>query len=239
MNPPLTFPSRWLIKAMILGCLMMLGFQPVRAEKTGEARSGPLLRIVCVSSLTENQELVLASRDDQGGWHEHAPVKLRASFITEWLPAATGKLHLAERGAEGLVSKCSFTYPEGARRAIAVLLPDVAKQQYRADVIDPAKLSFAKGSTLVVNYSPKPGVVMLGTRRADAKPGARLVVKPAAGPDGMFRMLAGYQNEARELVPCYDRYVPINTESRDFLMLFPDPVVGLRVYSLAEFGPFE
>ena len=195
--------------------------------------------MICVSSLEENQELVLASKDEEGNWREYGSVKLRSTFISDWLPAATGPLHLATRGAEGLVSKCTFKYPEGTRRAILVLLPDVAKQRYQGDVIDPTKLDFAKGSTLLVNYSSTPGIAALGTNRGNAKPGERVVMKPKPGADGMYRMLVAYQDPKGALVPCYDRYIPHNVDSRDFLLLFPDPVAGLKVFSLSEFGPFE
>lgn len=236
MNFPLPIhPRRWFPALMLVSVITFAQ----AAEEPADDKAGPKLRMICVSSLEENQELVLASKDTEGKWSEYAEVKLRSSFISDWLPAATGTLHLATRSAEGLVSKCTFKYPEGARRAILVLLPDVAKQRYQGDVIDPAKLTFAKGSTLLVNYSSTPGVAMLGTHRGSAKPGERVVMKPKPGDDGMYRMLVAYQDAKGELVPCYDRYIPHNEKSRDFLLLFPDPVAGLRVFSLAEFGPFE
>ena len=210
------------------------------AETPEKSKGGPMLRIVCVSSLAEKQDLVVASRNEAGEWKEFEPVTVRSSFVTDWLPCAEGPLYLAERGSDGqLAPKCSFTYPASARRAILVLLPDVKNGQYLGDIIDPAKLVFAKGSTLVVNYSDLPGVVLLGSRKAEVKQGGRAVVTPEAGADGMYRMLAAYQNKQGELVPCHDRYVSANQETRDLLLLFPDPTLGLRVYSLSEFGPFD
>lgn len=239
MHHPFPTRRRFFLHLILIIAATFIAPHPAFAQTDEKAKKGPTLRIVCVSCLTEDQELVLASRDEKGNWHEYGTVKLRSSFLTEWLPAATGGLHLAVRGPDGLVSKCAFTYPEGAPRAIVVLLPDTAKQIYRADVIDPAKLAFAKGSTLLVNYSSMIGVVMLGKNRGEAKSGQRQIMKPAPGPDGMFRMLVAYQGEDGKLVPCYDRYVPNNPEARDFLLLFPDPTMGLRVYSLSEFGPFD
>jgi hypothetical protein len=197
------------------------------------------LRILCVSSLKESEELILASQDENGAWHEFSTIKLRSSFITDWLPAATGQLHLAVKTGDAFTSKCRFTYPEGASKPVVVLLPDVQKQVYLADVIDPSKLQFAKGSTLLINYSPLPGAVMLGTQRLTVKPGERIVSKPVAEANGMFRMLVAYADKSQKIIPCYDRYLPVNPEARDFLLLFPDPANGLRVYDLAEFGPFE
>ena len=55
----------------------------------------------------------------------------------------------------------------------------------------------------------------------------------------MYRMLAAYSGENKELIPCYDRYIPINKDARDILFLLPDPTLGLKVFSLSEFGPFD
>jgi hypothetical protein len=100
-------------------------------------------------------------------------------------------------------------------------------------------MAFSRGSALLVNYSPLTGAVRFGTRQVAVESGKRLVVTPVPEANGMFRMLVGYYDEAKEPVTCYDRYIPHNAESRDLLLLFPDTAVGLRVYSLAEFGPFE
>ncbi len=208
-------------------------------EKADGKKPAQALRILCVSSLKDAEDLVLASQDDKGAWHEYSTIKLRSSFVTDWLPAASGPLHLAVKTGDTLTSKCRFTYPEGASKAVVVLLPDVQKQVYLADVIDPSKLQFAKGSTLLINYSPLLGAVMLGTQRVTVKPGERIVTKPIAEANGMFRMLVAYADESQKIVPCYDRYLSLNPEAREFLLLFPDPTTGLRVYSLSEFGPYE
>ena len=55
----------------------------------------------------------------------------------------------------------------------------------------------------------------------------------------MFRMLAAYETAEKKTVVCYDRYVPFNEHSRDILFLFSDKKLGIRVFSLAEFGPYE
>jgi hypothetical protein len=132
-----------------------------------------------------------------------------------------------------------FTYPAETRRLLAVLLPDPAKKVYKVDVVDPGKLNFSKGSALLVNYSRLPGAVILGSLKTTIKPGGRKVVKPVPEENGMYRMLVAYSGGDKNLVPCYDRYVSSNPEARDTIFLLPDPVMGLKVFSLSEFGPFE
>lgn len=223
------------LAALFLGAFALSAAEP----KSGEPDGKPLLRIVCVTSLEDNQEIVIASRDDKENWHEHGEATLRSSFISDWLPARGGELHLALRGGAGLRSICRFTYPSAARRAIAVLLPDPAKRTYSADVIDPVQMKFTKGLTLLVNYSPLPGAVVLGGFKTKIKPGERMLVRPRPEENGMYRMMAAYTNAEKELVPCFDRYVSSNRETRDIVFLLPDPTLGLKVFSLSEFGPFE
>ena len=179
------------ISAILLGSLTLAVAQADQAPP-GKKESKPQLRIICVASLSEDQETILASRDDEGNWQEHGAFELRSSFIT-----------------------------------------------YSADVIDPGKLNFIKGSTLVVNYSALPGAVVLGAARTSIKSGERLILKPKPDANGMYRMMAAYSDSNKELVPCYDRYVSSNEEARDIILLLPDPTLGLKVFSLSEFGPFN
>lgn len=236
----LGYPSRPLLKFAVLffGLLVpALGQETSANPKEREAK--PQLRFICVSSLTEDQEVILASRDEKGAWQEYSTIRLRSSLITAWLPAHTGELHLALRAGGELQSICHFTYPDGSKRALTVLLPDPVKKTYSADVIDPAKLKFVKGSALVVNYSSMNGLVMLGATKIQVKPGERSVVKPSPEANGMYRMLVAYADEKKQLVPCYDRYIADNDDARDIIFLLPDPTLGLKVFSLSEFGPFE
>ncbi len=182
---------------------------------------------------------MLASRGDAGQWHEHASLTLRSALISGWLPAGGGELHLARRDPARLRSICSFTFPADARRALVVLIPDAVTKGYRADVVDPAKLKFVKGSTLLVNYSSLDGAVVLGSFRTRVKPGERKILKPEPEPNGMYRIMAADAADNKELVPCYDRYVSSNRDARDVLFLLPDSTPGLRVFSLSEFGPFD
>lgn len=226
------------ISAILLGLLTFAVAQTDPAP-SAKKESKPQLRVICVSSLSEDQETILASRDEEGNWQELGSFKLRSSFISGWMPANPGELHLALRGAGGLKSICRFTYPDGATRALVVLLPNPVKKGYSADVINPGKLKFTKGSTLMVNYSSIHGAVVLGSVKTRIKPGERLIVKPKPDANGMYRMMAAYSDTKNELVPCYDRYVSSNQEARDIILLLPDPAAGLKVFSLSEFGPFE
>jgi hypothetical protein len=55
----------------------------------------------------------------------------------------------------------------------------------------------------------------------------------------MYRLLVAYQDAANKPVPCYDRYLHGNPDSRDMLFLFPDNQNGLRVFSLPMFGELD
>lgn len=200
---------------------------------------GPQLRLIIVSCLEDQGPLKLMSKNDDGEWREHAEFKPRPSFITDWMPVPAGRLHLTVPGADGPQSVGGMTYPADTRRAIAVIFYDSGKTRYRADVIDPAKAGFRKGSTLVANYSSRVGAVSLGGGLMRVNPGGRRVLKPKAEENGMYRMLASYARKNEKPVLCYDRYVAANPEAREILLLLPDKTLGLGVFRLSEFGPFE
>ncbi len=231
------FPSRPSLKSAVLffGLLLPAMGQDSDANPKERERE-PRLRFICVSSLGKEQEVVLASRDDKGDWLEHGTVELRPAFITEWMPARDGKLHLALRDEGTLKSICQFDYPASARRALVVLIADPQRKIYRADVIDPEKMGFAKGSVLIINFTSKAGMVVLGSRKVQVSSGQRVVAKPALEDNGMYRMMVAYLDSDRKTVPCYDRYVPGSPDARDMIFLFPDPTLGLQVFSLPLFG---
>lgn len=237
------FPSRQLLMAcciplmswVLLPVALAAESNPAGKEKSNE----PMVRFLCVNSLSDSEDVIVASKSPDDEWIEHGTVPLRSSFITPWTKAAPGRMHLTRRKGEGLVSIGSFKIPENTRRSIVVLLPDTAKDVYKADFIDPKEFGFKKGMALVTNYSKVSALVMMGSKRTEVKPGKRVAARAVAGEDGMYRMVVGYQDETKELVPCYDRYISANPDARDILLLFPDATTGLRVYSLSEFGPFE
>lgn len=217
--------------------LPALGQQP--DAKAEEKKKQPHIRFICVAALKEDQEFILASRNEEGKWQELGPVQLRSSFITNWFPAQPGELHLTVREADTLKSICTFSYPANCRRAMAVLLPDPSKNSYRADVLDPEKMSFRKGSVLAVNFSKTNGFMLLGTKSITIPAGQRVVAEPALEANGMYRLMVAYQGADKKPMTCYDRYIPGNPDSRDMLFLFSDPTVGLKVFSLPMFGELD
>lgn len=227
-----------LLPALLVSLLVPAGGQQEPATKEAK-KNQPKLRLICVSALEAEHEVKIASRDDKGEWLEIGKTNVRPSFVSDWLPAKTGELHLTIPGTNGLQSLGKFTYPEGTRRALVVLIADPAKKAYQAVVYDPEKLDFAKGSILIINFSSRPGMVVLGEKKITVGSGAQSVVKPAEEKNGMYRMLVAYEDENKKPVPCYDRYVQGNPDSRDLLFLIPDAALGLKAFSLPIFGSFD
>ena len=209
---------------------------PAKAE---EKKNKPHLRLICVAAIKEDQEVILASRDEAGQWTELGTSQIRSSFITEWIPAQAGELHVAVREQGALRSLGKFTYPAECRRAMAVLLPAADKASYSAFAVDPEKLSFTKGSVLAVNFSKQNGYLLLGSTKVTVASGQRVVAKPTPEENGMYRFMVAYQNEENQAVTCYDRYLPASPDSRDLIFLFPDPVQGLKVMNLPMFGDLD
>jgi hypothetical protein len=233
------FPVPPFLKLAVLffGLLLpALAQEPAATPNEEDAK--PQLRFICISSLADEQEVVLASKDDKGEWLELGKVKLRSSFITEGVPAKSGELHLALR-EEGTLKSIGKFNLGAARRALVVLIADPPKKSYMASVIDPEKLAFSKGSVLVINFSSLPGMVLLGSKKLAVNPGQREVAKPTLESNGMYRMLVAFLDPNKQTVPCYDRYIPGNPNSRDLLFLLPDPTHGLKVFSLPVFGEME
>jgi hypothetical protein len=231
------------ITAIVTTAVLLAFSQPARCQEAGvqdkDEKKQTLVRLLCVSSLADNQKVVLATKDEKGEWKELFETELRSPFVSGWLPAKPGRLFLTVREPEGLKEIAAFNYPAGTRRAVVVLLPVPEKGSYLTQVFDPAGLGFVKGTTLVVNYSSLNGAVALGSLKAVLKPAENKVLKAVPEPNGMFRMVAAYETPEKKTVVCYDRYVPVNEHSRDILFLLPDKTLGIRVFSLAEFGPYE
>lgn len=205
-----------------------------------DAAKGQAIRLVCVMSLEkEETTYTLVSENEDGAWTEHGEVKLRDSFISDWIPCPSAAVQLAERQGDRFRPVAKIAIPTGSKQSLVILLPDPANHVYRADVFSPEKFRFRKGSTMAINYSNRPSTVMLGKRRGDIAPGKRKVLDPQPDERGMFRMLAAYKDASGKLIPCYDRFVSHTEEARELLLLLPDPTLGLKVFSLPEFGPFE
>jgi|GEM_PF-1742551 len=212
---------------------------PAPAAKPEEKKNKPHVRLICVSALKEDQDVILATKDETGKWTELGKAKIRSAFITEWIPVPAGEVHLAVKDQDTLKSIGKFTFPSECRRAMAVLLPAPDKTSYSAFTVDPEKLSFAKGSVLAVNFSKQTGYLLLGTTKVTVGSGQRVVTKPTPEENGMYRFMVAYQDQENQPVTCYDRYLPVSKDSRDLLFLFPDPVQGLKVMNLPMFGDLD
>lgn len=230
----------------LVGCFALLFAAitpPAHAQqaetKAEEKKNIPQVRLICVSAIAEDQEVTVASRDETGQWKELGSAQIRSSFITDWIPAQAGELHLAVKDKDTLRSLGKFTFPADCRRALVVLLPAADKTSYSSFVVDPEKLAFSKGSVLAVNFSKQNGYLLLGTTKVTVGSGQRVVAKPTPEENGMYRFMVAYQDQENRPVACYDRYLPVSTDSRDLLFLFPDPVQGLKVMSLPLFGDLD
>lgn len=223
----------------LFGALMLpvLGQDP--DTRAGDKKKQPHVRFICVSAIAEDQKVILASRNEVGKWQELESVVLRSSFITEWMPAKPGELHLTVREGDTLKSIARFTYPADCRRAMAVLLSNPGKKIFDTFVVDPEKSGLSKGSVLTVNLSKQTGMLLLGTTKVSVPSGQRVIVKPTLEVNGMYRMLVAYQDAEKKPIPCYDRYHPGNPDSRDMLFLLPDKKVGLKVFNLPIFGELD
>jgi hypothetical protein len=231
---------------ILLACAALAFAPPLSAQSDpaaaapGQAKdTAPKVRLVFLSSLVNDDALVLASPGKDGEWTEHAELKARPSFITEWFAVRTGEVHLTRRTPDGLVSKGRLDVPAGAGTLLVIIMPDETRQIYRSKVIDPSKNGFARGSCLLMNISDKNAMVILGETRLTVGAGATVVSKAAPEANGMYRMLVGYKDAKDELVVCYDRYVAGDAKAREFLFLLPDENLGLRVLSLPEFGDID
>ncbi len=234
------FPSRsFLTFVAFCAALLTPATAQSSASKHKKEKSKPQLRLVCATALAEDQDVILASRDKDGKWLELGTANLRSSFVSDWLPASIGELHLALREKTELKSICQFQYPEDAKNALVTLIANPEKSAFEAKVIDPAKIEFLVATTLIVNFSTHTGVVQLGTVEQKIEAGQQVVAKPTIEENGMFQMQVSYLDADGKLQPRFDRYVSGKPDSRSILFLIPDPEHNLRTLSLPLFGKLE
>lgn len=207
--------------------------------RDGAPKADPRLRFICVSSLEEDQQVVLASRNAAKEWQELGAVELRNSNITDWMPAKLGELHLALKDGKNLKSICSFTCPDTIRSALVVLTADAEKGEYEARVLDSETAGFVKGSLLILNMSEIPGLVQLGPDEHKIEAGQQLVAKPTLEETGMYRLMASRFDENGKPVLCHDRYVSGKADTRGIVFLLPHESRGFRVFSMPLFGPLD
>ena len=237
--------AHWLPSRSLLtfSTLFLAFLSPALGQKSGSRSDGkkinPQLRLICATSLAEEQEIVLASSDEKGALVELGTAALRPSLVSDWLPAKAGDLHLALREEKTLKSIGRFEYPADTTRALVVLMANVEKNTYEATVVDPEKSGFIKGSVLIMNFSPHNGSVLLGSTANQLEPGKQVLAKPTLDGNGMYPVVVSYLDANANTVPCYDRLVSGNPNSRNILLLLPDTTVGLRVLSLTIFGELK
>lgn len=201
-----------------------------------DEKNKPQVKLICVTALPGEKPVTLAVKDKEDKWIELSRTEIRSSFVTDWLPAQAGPIFLTIKQGDTFRTIGQFQYPAGAKQILVVLLADQEKNIYRASVTNPEELSFRKGSLLIVNFSQTNAVVLLGSKKVTVNAGQKQVAEPALDEKGMYRKVVAYLDADKNPVPCYDRFVPGSSESRDLLFLFPDPTAGLRVFSLPMFG---
>lgn len=232
---------RYLIVALLLSigiCHSQTAPAPATPEKKKEESAK--VRILCVKGLVEGEEeLMLATKADDGKWKELGKFTLRSPLITDWLPVPEGLTYMVRKKGEQMSPLGSFEMKNGLKRAVIVLLPDQKNNVYRVQLIDPANLGFQKGKALVINYGNLQAVVKIGGSTKTLPPGQQMVEKIEADADGMFALMIGHVDNDKKIVVCYDHKVSLNPDTRKFILLFPDADTGLRAMSLSEFGPFE
>jgi hypothetical protein len=226
-------PVRLIALATALaGALALPAFASRNDEK-------PQMRIVCLTSLEENQAVALASRDENGKFKNLGDLELRSDLVTDWLPAQTGELHLVIRENGELKSLGHFTYPQNASRVVVVLYGETEKKCYRSVVLNPQEAKFDKGAVLICNLSQKAASVALGDKEVKVEIGQNVVARPLLDEQGMYRLTVSILQGEEEPKLWYDRQVAGNPNSRDLLFMLPDGPDGVKVQSLPVFGDFD
>jgi hypothetical protein len=222
------------VAAVSIGLLL-----PSFGKKPGKKEEEPSLRIVCVSTIAEDQEVVLATKDEDGKLKEHATTQLRSSSITDKLPAMAGDLHLALKEDKGLKSLCQFTCPAGASRLLVVLRTNAANDAYEAHVVNLNEAGFEKSTMLMVNFSTSAALVQLGADEHKLEAGQQMVAKQTPGESDKYRLQAFRLEPDGKSVLCYDRFFSSNPNTRGMLFLLPDKSRGIKVFTLPIFGDFD
>ena len=219
--------------------VLAFGQQGAMAQADEGNKSKQLIRLIFLSCPKDTGELKLVSKNEDETWVVHHELKPRSPFISDWIEVPAGSLFLAEQHNEKTSSVGVITLRPGIPRAIALLKPSGKGRTYTVEILDPSKLDFKQGTTLVANFSQRTTGVTLGTNKLSLKPGECKVMEPAAESNGMYRAMVGYiDDEGRQLLT-YDRYVKRSDQGRQFLLLMPDELQGLRVFPLVDFGSFD
>lgn len=215
--------------------------EPQTEAPPEKKEKGAMVRIVCVQSLSgdKDEDITLAQKTEDGKWTESGDLTLRSPGITDWVRVPFGSSHLVRKGAEEPVSLGLFTISPDMKGAILILIPDLVKQTYRLQVIDPAKLEFRKGKALIMNYSKIPAALNMGKETKSVAPGQQLVETITTDGDGMYPLRIGYPDKDKKIVLFYDRRASSHPNTRTYILLFPDATTGLRAMTFTEFGTLE
>lgn len=222
-----------------LAVFFALVFSFAMAESPDEVINKNQIRIVCVSAVNEEQEVILAVRDAEKEWRELGTTKLRSLLVTDWLPAGEGEVHLAVREGLTLKSIGHFTCPADSNRSLVVLIADPQTKTYNTHLVDFGESKFVKGTFFVFNFSPQNASVFLGPNEEKIEAGQQALVKPTLEENGMFRMQVTYPGESGKSEACYDRYISGKQDSRKMLFLLPNEKSGLRVISMSIFSDLD
>lgn len=196
------------------------------------------VRVICPTPPADQQEVFLASRDDEGAWTTFHTIEVRGSIITDWIQVPVGEIAFCVRQDEQLDPKATFTIKEDSPRLLAILVPGEKDDQLFSHLIDAKQLAFGKGKLLALNTTSSVCTVKLGTVEAESKPGEPLVQAPGTNEDGMFQFTVSYKDAEGKPVICYDRFVRNTESSRKFIFILPDPDTDVNVLTLPDFGPF-
>jgi hypothetical protein len=233
MNPK---SIRLSLHALLIAACVFMGVLPAPAQETD---AKPMLRLICATVTAEAQQAVLASKKENGQWNRLAGTELRTPMVSDWLPSLHGEIHVLIQKNGKPESIGHFTHPADSRRLLVILADDEEAKGHRIIVVDPDKKGFTAGSTVIINASKIAGTVSLGAEPVAVEAGSQLVAKPVADGDGGYGVMVHYTDEQGAKQPCYDRRAILNPNTRNIILLLPDPSVTLKVISLSEFGPFE
>ncbi len=147
-------PKRFVFQYQLFAVLFFAGIchaqtqpAPVSPEKKNE--EGAKARILCVQSLIEGEDdVILATKTEDGKWKEQGKLALRSPLITDWMPVPIGLNQIVRKKGDQMIPLGSFDVKEGLKRVILVMLPDPKNSIYRIQVIDPGNLGFQKGKAL-------------------------------------------------------------------------------------------
>ena len=219
--------------------VLAFGQQATMAQADEETKSKQQIRLIFLSCPEDTGELKLVSGKEDETRVVHHELKPRAPFISDWIEAPAGTLFLAEQRNEKTSRVGAITLRPGNPRTIAFLKSSGKGRSYTVEILDPSKLDFKQGTTLVANFSQRTTEVTLGKDKLSLKPGERKVMEPAAESNGMYRAIVGYTDDEGRQLLAYDRYVKRLDQGRQFLLVMSDELQGISVFPLVEFGPFD